>query len=91
MKQRVRVKTEEKLAEEKQPVEQPVEQPEKQCHHYWVIEVANGPKSMGTCKNCGEIKEFFNAFPDMNPMKRKSNPLELPRMTDVEIDKDSES
>jgi hypothetical protein len=78
MKQKVKVKTEEKT-------------PVGQCHHFWVIEVANGPKSAGTCRVCGEVREFFNAFPDFNPMKRKSNPLDLPRMTRVEIDKDSKS
>jgi hypothetical protein len=81
--QRVKVKV-----EEKPPEEQP---PEEQCHHYWVIEVANGPTSLGKCKYCGEAREFFNAFPDFNPMRRKSSPLDLPRLPDVEIDKDSES
>ncbi len=89
MKQRVKVKVEEKQPEKQ--IERPVEQPADQCHHYWVIEVANGPKSLGKCKHCGEAREFFNAFPDFNPMKRKSNPLDLPKMTEVEIDKDRES
>ena len=64
---------------------------ENECNHYWVIEVANGPTSRGECKYCGEIREFFNAFPDYNPLKRNSNPLELPKMNDVEVDKDSKS
>jgi hypothetical protein len=76
--QRVKVKVEEKS-------------PEEQCHHYWVIEVANGPTSLGRCKHCGETREFFNAFPDFNPMRRKNSPLDLPKLPDVEIDKDSES
>jgi hypothetical protein len=68
------------------------EKPEiEQCHHFWVIEVANGPKSPGKCKNCGEVREFFNAFPAFNPMKRKSNPLDLPRLPEIEMDKESES
>jgi hypothetical protein len=68
------------------------DKPEKeQCHHYWVIEVANGPKSLGTCKICGETKEFLNAFPDFNPMRRKDSPLNLPKLPEVAIDKDSES
>ena len=24
------------------------------CYHYWIIEIANGPKSRGVCKYCGE-------------------------------------
>lgn len=60
------------------------------CHHYWVIEVANGPRSQGKCKIC-ETKEFYNAFPDINPIQRKANPLDLPKLPEVEIDKESES
>jgi hypothetical protein len=78
MKERTKIKVEDKAKEEL-------------CHHYWVIEVANGPKSLGKCKNCGEAREFFNTFPDFNPMRRKGNPLNLPKLPDVEIDKDSES
>jgi hypothetical protein len=80
MKGRVKVKLEEK------PVP-----PVDRCSHYWVIEVANGPKSLGKCKHCGEVREFFNAIPDFNPMRRKNNPLDLPKLPEVEIDKDSES
>jgi hypothetical protein len=60
-----------------------------QCHHFWVIEVANGPVSRGTCKHCGETKEFLNSFPTYNPLKKNNNPLNLPKISDVEIDKDS--
>jgi hypothetical protein len=62
-----------------------------ECHHFWKIEVANGPKSIGVCKYCGEYREFLNAFPDFNPMRRNSNPLELPEMPDVEVDEESKS
>ncbi|MGD0780250.1 MAG: hypothetical protein ABR954_05665 [Dehalococcoidales bacterium] len=79
---RQRVKTKE-MVEEKT---------EKQaCHHFWVIEVANGPSSIGTCKYCGETKEFFNAFPTFNPLKKNGNPLRLPKLPSIEIDKDSKS
>jgi len=81
MKQRIKAKAEEK----------PVAPPEIKCHHYWVIEVANGPKSIGKCKYCDEQKEFFNAFPDFNPMRRRNSPLDLPKLPDVEIEKESES
>ena len=62
-----------------------------QCHHFWVIEVANGPKSGGVCKYCGEKREFLNAFPPFNPLKKNGNPLNLPKLPEVEIDKDSSS
>ncbi len=61
------------------------------CHHFWMIDVANGPTSCGKCKYCGATKEFYNAFPDFNPMKRGGNPLTLPVLPDVAVDKDSES
>jgi hypothetical protein len=59
---------------------------ENECHHFWVIEVANGPKSRGECKYCGAVKEFYNAFPDFNPMRRSANPLTFPKLPDVEVD-----
>lgn len=78
MKQKVKERIKEKPAEE-------------QCHHYWIIEVANGPTSRGECKYCGETREFLNAFPEFNPLKRNGNPLRLPKMPDVEIDEESKS
>ena len=64
---------------------------EDSCAHFWDIEPANGPSSQGTCQNCGETRDFFNAFPDFNPMRRKSNPLDLPKMPDVDVDRESKS
>ena len=64
---------------------------QEQCHHYWLIEEAKGPKSRGVCRYCGEAREFFNVIPDFNVPKRRTNPLDLPEMPDVEMDKDSES
>ncbi len=61
------------------------------CHHYWIIEVANGPRSVGTCKYCGETKEFLNAFPTYTPLRKNSNPLTLPRLPAVEIDEEDKS
>jgi hypothetical protein len=79
---RQRVKVEERIEEKT----------EKQaCHHFWVIEVANGPSSFGTCKYCGEKEEFLNAFPTINPLKKNGNPLQLPKLPNIEIDKDSKS
>ena len=64
---------------------------EEKCHHFWVIDVANGPSSMGTCKYCGEKREFLNAFPVFNPLRKNANPLALPKLREVEIEKGSES
>ncbi len=61
------------------------------CHHFWMIDVANGPTSRGKCKYCGTVKEFYNAFPHFNPMKRGSNPFTFPELPEVAVDKDSES
>lgn len=34
-----------------------------ECTHHWVIEPPNGPKSLGTCKDCDATKFFPNAPP----------------------------
>jgi hypothetical protein len=70
----------------KERVEEKNKETQAQCHHFWDIEVANGPSSIGTCKYCGEKKEFFNAFPTFNPLKKNGNPFNLPKLPDVEID-----
>ncbi len=61
------------------------------CRHYWIIEVANGPASQGQCKYCGVKKEFFNAFPEYNPLKKNANPLGLPELSGVKVEDDSQS
>ena len=78
MRQKVEAKVQEKTEKE-------------QCHHYWVIEVADGPMSRGTCKYCGETREFLNAFPAFNPLRKNNNPMTLPKMLEVEVDEDSKS
>ena len=30
------------------------------CIHHWEIPPANGPKSAGACRKCGQEKEFLN-------------------------------
>ncbi len=30
------------------------------CQHFWVIQPAMGPESSGTCRLCGETREFKN-------------------------------
>ena len=32
----------------------------KPCAHHWDIEPANGPVSVGICRNCGAVKDFTN-------------------------------
>tara|TARA_B100000029_G_scaffold326813_1_gene319247 strand:+ start:1213 stop:1455 length:243 start_codon:yes stop_codon:yes gene_type:complete len=32
------------------------------CAHHWIIEPPNGAVSQGSCKICGEQKEFRNSF-----------------------------
>ena len=61
------------------------------CHHYWVIEIANGPESRGVCQHCGEEKVFLNAIPSFSSAKREARPHRLPEIPDVELDKDSQS
>jgi hypothetical protein len=62
-----------------------------QCHHYWIIEMANGPQSRGVCRYCGETRDFLNSMPDFSVLKRNTNPLGLPEMSAVDLDDDSES
>jgi len=81
MKERVKVKVAEKEARKAKP----------ECGHFWVIDAANGPTSYGTCKYCGEKKEFYNAFPDFNPLRRSHNPMTLPEMPEVKVDQESKS
>jgi hypothetical protein len=81
MKDKVKTKVAEKEGQE----------PKTRCGHYWDIEAANGPTSIGTCKFCGEKKEFYNAFPDFNPLRRSHNPMTLPELPDVKVDKESKS
>ena len=32
------------------------------CRHHWIIEPANGRRSMGQCRNCHEVKAFVNSI-----------------------------
>jgi hypothetical protein len=76
---------------EKVAVVEKVQKEEEKCHHFWVIDVANGPSSLGKCKVCGEKKEFLNAFPTFNPLRKSSNPLHLPKLQGVEMEKETHS
>lgn len=65
------------------------------CHHYWVIEAANGPTSEGRCRYCGKSQTFSNSMPDFNQLRRppanKQNPFDLPEMEDVDVEEGSKS
>ncbi len=76
---------------EKVKVQVQVQLKPEQCHHYWVIEVANGPSSQGKCKYCGLKKEFLNAFPEYNPLRKGKSPLSLPELPEVEVAEDSKT
>ena len=40
---------------------------EEGCNHHWVIDSpSGGPTSTGTCRICGEVKEFRNAMGEVN-------------------------
>jgi hypothetical protein len=80
-----------RVIKEKVAVEEKVQKVEEKCHHFWVIDVANGPSSLGKCKVCGEKKEFLNAFPTFNPLRKSSNPLHLPKLQGADMDKGSRS
>ncbi len=47
------------------------------CAHYWIIDVPDGPVSCGTCKICGEVREFNNSIdPGRNIWVRATTPTE---------------
>ena len=56
-----------------QTAETPVTQ---SCCHHWVIQTADGPVSLGVCKNCFETREFKNSIEDWSfdqlPGERKT-------------------
>lgn len=35
-----------------------------QCQHHWLIESPHGTTSWGTCKRCGERRQFTNSASD---------------------------
>ena len=53
-------KVTERLRETETKVENIREEARPRCIHYWIIETAHGPTSMGVCKYCGEEREFAN-------------------------------
>ena len=61
---------------------------EDECHHYWLIESAEGPTSRGVCKFCGAEKEFSNSLQDFVVVKRPARVLELAGTTEIEFDEE---
>ena len=33
----------------------------KQCNHFWILELANGPDSSAECRHCGVSNSFHNS------------------------------
>ncbi|MFC1870977.1 hypothetical protein ACFLYF_01040 [Chloroflexota bacterium] len=60
------------------------------CSHYWMIGTPNGPTTKGTCRLCGEEKEFASSFESLIDMKIKKNtPVEQDISEDnLEVDDD---
>jgi len=59
------------------------------CRHYWVIQPASGPLSVGVCQVCGENRQFQNyvgshAWDDFNLTSRSR--LESVRMAVMAAD-----
>ena len=40
--------------------------------HWWDIAAANGETSMGTCRTCGEQREFYNSMDNTLEWKKAS-------------------
>ncbi len=49
---------------EREQAEEVQEEEVPRCRHHWVIESPQGATSMGTCKVCGEVREFRNSAAD---------------------------
>ena len=64
---------------------------EDECHHYWLIDSAEGPTSNGVCKFCGAEKEFSNSFQDFVVLKRPARVLELAGTKDSEPEEAKDS
>jgi hypothetical protein len=71
------------------PVAEIEEQVIPQCRHHWVIESPQGATSLGTCKVCGEEREFRNSATDTlwegDPMASISKMGARPRPVVAEV------
>ena len=47
------------------------------CTHYWDIEPVNGPTSRGSCRYCGEERQFMNRLPDIGENGYKRTPIAI--------------
>ena len=45
-----------------QPTAEWADYTESDCSHRWAIESPTGPTSYGTCRHCGETREFKNSI-----------------------------
>ena len=63
------------------------------CQHHWVIDRPAGPVSKGTCRLCGEVRDFMNyveggAWGSEISLAQLSGSSRIPRGIDV-ADKDA--
>lgn len=54
------------------------ERPEARCHHYWLIDRANGPESHAVCKYCREERTFSNVPVPREEQKTDGKPVRQP-------------
>ncbi len=50
-----------KQADQDEPLACEATQKQSGCQHHWVIDPPKGPVSKGTCRSCGEERDFPNA------------------------------
>ena len=60
------------------------------CVHHWVIEPPNGRTSGGTCKRCGESRNFANAtehvmWEHTNTLRSSPSLVRVPRPSEVRL------
>jgi len=59
------------------------------CRHHWVIEKARGPISRGTCRLCGEEKDFRNFSDDF--YWERETPAATPPTLKIKLDEEEEA
>jgi len=59
------------------------------CCHHWVIDTASGPTSQGTCRLCGESREFRNFSTDV--FWKRETLVEAPPPVEMIIDEEEDT
>ncbi len=60
------------------------------CRHHWVIQAADGPVSNGSCRICGETREFKNYVESASWGDSRINNRNAAASTTVESTSDDE-